>query len=282
MKRLAALALFCGILALNPGTAQERKREAPPPTPVPKQRAVYPVQYGDSVALAEVVGRHFNGEADVIAAPAASGNVILISGPVTAEVVKMLDQLDRKPRSVEVEVTLAELPAAKDGKELSPADLVTAALKDAKGQRIRLTAVDGQQVTTQSGGNKPVVTGAVAGGANPPRPGGFGGPGVMQKSISYQQVGTTLKMTPRIGADNAVTLELSVQDSRVRAPEAGDEAGASSMENNSLTTKLNIAAGRSVVAQAVRTETKTGAVVAVVVVTARVVDEKSASARPER
>jgi hypothetical protein len=235
------------------------------------------VQYGDAVALAEVVGRHFRGEADVVAPTAGSGNLILVSGPATDEVVKMLGRLDRKPRSVEVEVTLAELAAAKDGKELSAADLATAALKDAKGQRIKLTAVDGQPIATQSGGNKPVVTSsavAPGGGRGGAGPGGFGGPGVVQKSVSYQSVGTTLKMTPRVGADDAVTLELSVQDSRVRAPDAGDESGASSTETSSLTTKLIIPAGRSVVAQAVRTETKAGAVVAVVVVAARVVEEK--------
>jgi Bacterial type II and III secretion system protein len=102
----------------------------------------------------------------------------------------------------------------------------------------------------------------------------------MQRSISYQPVGTTVKMTPRIGADNAVALELNVSDSKVRAPDAGDEAGASSTENNSLTTRLNVPAGRSVVAQSVRTETKAGAVISLVVVTARVVDENPKTSGP--
>lgn len=275
MKRLAVLALFCGTLALNPGTAQERKKEAP--APAPKQRAIYPVQNGDAVALAEVVGRHFKEEANIIAMPTGSGNAVLVSGPATPEVLKLLDQLDRKSRTVEVEITIAELPAAKDGKELAPADLATAALKDAKGQRIKLTAVEEQQVTTQLGGNKPFVSNSAVAPGGGRAPGGFGG-GVMQKSINYQAVGTTVKMTPRIGTDNAVALELNVTESKVRAPDAGDEA--SSTENNSLTTKLNVPAGRSVVAQSVRTETKAGVVVSLVVVTARVVDEKPATSGP--
>src|SRR5262245_27394579 len=275
MKRLAALTLFCGILALNPGTAQERKATPPDPAPAKAQRAHYAVRHADPLILAESVGAHFKGDATVIAAPAGSGHAVLISGSPTAvpEVVKLLEQLDRKPRTVEVEITIAELPAAKDGKELTPADLATAALaKDSKGQRIKLTAVEGQQVSTQIGGNKPIVSGAVAG--------PFGKGGGAQRSITYQAVGTTVKLTPRIGADNAVALELNVSDSKVRQPDAGDGVGASSMENNTLTTKLNVPAGRSVVAQSVRTETKAGAVVAVVVVTARVVDEKPGTGVP--
>jgi type II secretory pathway component GspD/PulD (secretin) len=277
MKRLAALTLFCGILALNPGTAQERKTTPPDPAPAKAQRAHYAVRHADPLILAEVVGAHFKGEATVIAAPAGSGHAVLISGSATAvpEVVKLLEQLDKKPRTVEVEITIAELPAAKDGKELTPADLATALAKDGKGQRIKLTAVEGQQVTTQTGGNKPYVSGVVAGPG-----GGFGKGGPGQRSISYQAVGTTVKMTPRIGADNAVALELNVQESKVRQPDAGDEAGAPTMENNVLTTKLNIPAGRSVVAQSVRTEAKAGATVSVVVVTARVVNENPGTNGP--
>jgi type II secretory pathway component GspD/PulD (secretin) len=277
MRRLAALALFCGILVLNPGTAQDRKSAPPAPEPVKPQRALYTVRHADPLLLAEVAGAHFKGEATVIAAPAGSGHAVLVSGSTTAvpEVVKLLEQLDKKPRTVEVEITIAELPA-KDGKEPTPADLAAAALKDGKGQRIKLTAVEGQQVTTQTGGNKPYVSGAMVAGPG----GGFGKGGAAQRSISYQPVGTTVKMTPRIGADNAVALELNVSDNKLRQPDAGDEVGAPSMENHTLTTKLNIPAGRSVVAQSVRTETKAGIVISLVVATARVVDEKPGTGVP--
>ncbi|MCE9564000.1 MAG: hypothetical protein K8U57_18310 [Planctomycetes bacterium] len=271
MKRLAALTLLCGILALNPSTAQDRKTTPPDPTPPKQQRSHYTVRHGDPLTLAEVVGAHFKGEATLIAAPAGSGNAVLISGSpvIVPEVVKMLEQLDKKPRTVEVEITIAELPAPKDGKDLSPADLATAAgqVKEGKGQRIKLTAVEGQQVTTQIGGNKPYVSGRADAG-------GFAkGGGGIQRSITYHPVGTTVKMTPRIGADNAVVLELNVSDSKVKLPDAGDDVGAPTMENNTLTTKLHIQTGRSVVAQSVRTEGKAGATVSVVIVTAKVVDD---------
>jgi hypothetical protein len=284
MKRLAALALLCGLFAINSGTAQDRRSAPPDATPPKPQRTHYTVRNADPVILAEVVGKHFKGDADIIAAPAGSGNAVLVSGSpaIVPEVVKLLEQLDRKPRTVEVEVTIAELPAPKDGKALTPADLATAEamVKDGKGQRIKLTATEGQPVTTTIGGNKPITTSSTVapGGGGFGRPGGAGGAGgggpVTQKSIIYHAVGTTVKMTARVGSDDAIAMDLNVQDSKVRAPE--EEGGAPGFDNNTLNTKLSIPAGKSVVAQTVRTEGKTGPTVAVVIVTARVVDPAAA------
>lgn len=271
MKCLAALALLCGALALNPGTAQDRKPAPPDPAPPRPERTHYAVRHADPVTLAEVVGAHFKGDATLIAAPAGSGSAVLVSGSpaAVAEVVKLLGQLDKKPRSVEVEIILAEVPAPKDGKDPTAAD----AAKDGKAQRIKLTAVEGQPVSTQLGGNKPYTTSSVVGG------GGFGGKGgVAQKSVSYQPVGTTVKLTPRVGAENAVLLELSVQETKVKAAE--EEGGAPSFDNTSLTTRLSVPAGRPVVAQAARAEGKAGGTVSFVVVTARVVDEHPATSGP--
>ena len=160
------LALLGGVLALKPSTAQSPKPASPDQAPSKPQRTLYLVQNGDAAALAEVVGKLFKGEADVLAAPAGSGNAILISGPPAsvAELVKLIEQLDRSPRSVEVEITLADLPK-KDGAELTPAELAKAAdlAKAGGGPRITLTAVEGQPVTSTSGGNRPVVSGTVGG-----------------------------------------------------------------------------------------------------------------------
>ena len=79
-----------------------------------------------------------------------------------------------------------------------------------------------------------------------------------------------------------MAVELNVQDSRVRAADAGDEAAAPGMETSSLTTKLNVPAGKTVVAQAVRTAGKGGATIAVVLVTARVVPDAPDTAPKRR
>lgn len=280
MKRLAALTLLAGILLLNSGSAQDRNPTPPGPTAAKLLRTHYAVRHADPLTLAEVVGTHFKGDATLIAAPSGSGSAVLISGtPATvSEVVKLLEQLDKKPRTVEVEITLAELPMKKDGKELTAVELATAEalVKDGKGQRVKLVAVEGREVMSQIGGNRPIVSSSVVAGGF----GKGGNPPVAQRSINYQPVGMTVKMTPRIGADNAVTVELSVQESRVRQAEANDEVGAATIENNTLSTKLNILAGRSVIAQSVRSETKAGAIVSVIILTAKVVDDHPTTSGP--
>jgi hypothetical protein len=286
--RLPALALLGGLLTLPLGYAQDRPaQDRPNPfgkdraapfvagraePPVKGSRTLYVVKNGDASALAEVLARNFRGEATISALPSGSALLITAPQPVTAEVTALLDQIDRKPRTVEVEVALVEVPAPKDGKEPADVSAAEALAKAGKGHRIKLTSVEGQPVSSTAGANKPYVSASTVA-----APGGFGGdrapPPRAVRSVSYQQVGTTVKLTPRIGSDNTVAVDLTVQDSKMQPPEAGGEPGPVAMENNTLSAKLSIPAGRAVVAQAVRTEGKAGPTVAVVVVTARVVDE---------
>jgi type II secretory pathway component GspD/PulD (secretin) len=227
------------------------------------------VKNGDAAALAEVLARNFKGEATVSALPTGNALLVTASPQVTADLTKLLDQIDRKPQTVEVEVVLIEVPAPKDGKELTPA-AAEALVKDGRGQRIKLRAVEGEPVTSTTGGSKPVTTSStiVGGGGR----GAFGGGGpVAQRAISYHPVGTTVKLTARVGSEDTVALDLNVQDSRVRPADPGDEGGAAGFETASLSTKLNVPAGKAVFAQTVRTDGKAGATVSVVVVTARVV-----------
>jgi type II secretory pathway component GspD/PulD (secretin) len=260
MRRFTILALFVGLLSLSRAAAQDKEARPPAPTPAPTQRAIYHVKYADAAQLAQVIGHHFDGEATVLAAPAGSDNVLLVSGSAAAvpEVVKLLEQLDRKPRTVEVEITLAEV-AAKDWKEgETPPE---GAARPGTLQRIKLTATEGQPVASTTGANKPLVSGDVGGGR-----GGF------QRSVTYTPTGTTVKLTARVGAADAVVVDLSVQDSRVRPADAGDGGSAAALENATLTTKVIVPTGKSVVAQAVRTVGKNGPTVAAVIVSARVVD----------
>jgi type II secretory pathway component GspD/PulD (secretin) len=279
-RRIAALALLGGLLAIHPGgQAQDDKKSTT--TRLKPYRATYAVKNGDAAGLADVLSKHFSGQADVLSAGA--GNVLLISATsevTTQEVVKLLAELDRKPRMIEVEVTIAEVPARKgDGKDkpvaaaevdLTGVDVLTKldAMKKAGQlgpmQRIKLTAVEGQPITSTNGGNKPYATSSQVAGA--------GGRGLAQRSINYQAVGTTIRMTARVGAGDAIAVDLNLQDSQVKQPEAEEENSAPTFDNNTLNTKLSIPPGKPVVAQAVRADGKTGRTVALVVVTARVAD----------
>jgi|SRR5262245_48928945 len=260
MKRLVALFLFCGILSTS-SIAQDPKSASSEP-PAKMVRAHYSVRNADPVVLAEVVGKHFQGEAELLAAPAGSGNAILIRGSANAvpEVLKLLKELDHQPRTIEIEVLIAEVPANEVTEKANLADLAKAVLP----QRITLTTVEGQPVTTTTGGSKPFVTGREG---NP-----FAKGAVAQRSVSYREVGTTLKLTPRVGSDNSIALDLSFQDSRVRPSDAGDEIGAPAFETTTLNTRMSIPPGKSVAAQSSRAGGKAATTVSVVVVTARVVE----------
>lgn len=278
--RLTVLALLGGLLLVHAGGYAQDKTTLKP------HRTLYIVRNGDAVALAEVLNKHFKGQAEVLAAPVGSGNALLISGSVaivTEDVVKLLGELDRKPKMIEVEVILAEIPAKKaEGKDaveidFSGPDVLTKLDARSKAgqlgsmQRIKLTAVEGQSVAATTGGNKPVTSGRAAAG------GAFGGGGPVQRGVSYQAVGTTVRMTARIGAGDVVAVELDLKDSQVKPPEAGDEVGAPSFENSNLTTKLSVPPGKAVVAQATRTEAKAGRTATFVIVTARIADPVAAS-----
>lgn len=75
-------------------------------------------------------------------------------------------------------------------------------------------------------------------------------------------------MTARVGPDNAVLVDLTVSETRVKPAEPGGEAAGT--ETGSLTTRLTVPAGRAVTAQVIRGEGKGGRTVGVVVVTAQV------------
>ena len=281
--RVTALALLGGLftlLALQAGGQAQDKSAQPA---VKTHRTLYVVKNGDANALADVLGKHFKGEAEVVAAPVASGNALLISGTpaATEDVVKLLGELDRKSKMVEVEVILTEIPAKKaDGKDTVEADFsgpdaltkleaMSKAGQVGSMQRIKLTAVEGQPVATTIGGNKPYTSSRAA------AAGGFPGGGA--RSVTYQSVGTTVRMTARVGAGDAVALDLDIKDSQVKPPEAGDDSGAPSFDNSTLTTKLSVPTGRAVVAQAVRTDSKAGRAVTLVIVTARISDPVAAA-----
>lgn len=309
MKFLALLALFTGLIVLQssghaaqPQVGAAKGKGQPQPQPSTKsQRTQYSVKHLDASALASVLNKHFKGEAEIVAVTAGTGNTLLVSGSSESisEVIKLLEQLDQKLKTIEIELVIAEIVSKKgtDGKEkevdvsgLEPIAKLEALTKGGQigtVQRIKLTAVEGQPISSTNMGNKPYVSSATVGGGfnagggfNPndnPVPGGGkgggpGGGGVMRRSISYHESGTTVKLTARIGAEDVIALDLSVQDSKIRSAEAGDEVGAAAFDSNTLNTKLNVLSGKAVAAQTVRTEGKTSGTLSLVIVTARVVE----------
>jgi type II secretory pathway component GspD/PulD (secretin) len=244
------------------------------------ERLLHPVRFQDAGELAKVLAASFRGEAAVAAAP---GNALLVTGPREAveEAVRLADRLDVRPPVVAVEVTLVEVTgkAGEAGGEAPALDLagpaadlagklaaLAKAMPGTSVRRIALTATAGQPATTTVGGSVPAVT-SVTGSARGGPPGGPGGGFPTQRSFSYRQVGTTAAVTARPEGDG-VLVDLSLQDTRLAAKDGAAEDTPAEVVSHTLKGPVRVPAGRTVVAQAVRTAGKAGASTVYVVVTA--------------
>jgi type II secretory pathway component GspD/PulD (secretin) len=283
MSRITLLGL-AGLLVLVSGAARADDNT---------KRIAYVVKHGSAADLAKALGAHFKGVAEIEALPGPSGNVLLIRSTPAAfeEVVKLLETLDRRPRVVAIEVVVAEVVAGRkvgdrepeplDLKELSgPADDVLARVEDLrkKGRlgefkRLQLTAVENQPARTQIGENKPMVAGVHTTAT-----------GLVSRSIMYRTYGTDVRVTPRVGADNVVSLELSVQDARPHVAEDAPVLGqdekntpirATAIVNSTVEGKVSVASGQAVVVQGVKATAKSSQVQTLILVSARVVDGKA-------
>jgi hypothetical protein len=273
-KRLAVLAFLGGLLAVvGPTTyAQQPEPKGFRPAPPQPTRKLYTLQHADPVVLAAVVEKHFANQGIVTVT---SQGLLVSSAFQGEEMGKLIEQLDRPQRQVTVVVTLAEVLSKDQLADLKGTpDQVLARLEElGKGgqatlKRVTLTGAEGQPMTTTSGGDRPLVTSrtSVQGGF-----GGKGGPGgppqpVVQRSVDYRQLATTVKMTARVRADGAVAVDLSVKDTGAK-PAAED--GYPAVDVVDLTTRLTVPQGKAVLAQAVEEKDKASRTT-VIVVTARV------------
>ncbi len=254
------------VLAVLPAAAQDG--------PVAeRKRGIYVVKYAAAKDLASILAKHFKDAAEIQSGPEGTSNCLLINAPpaVFDEVMKTLEQLDRRPRSVPVEVFVVELPAKKgDDKEKRPdekdfsgaindvAERLEAMMK--KGQiagfkRIQLTTLEGQPSSQNLGDEKEFVSSARA-----------IRPGIISRNINRRQVGTLVKVTPLITADGSLTLDLNVEDSRARdsatetvgVDENGNPIPATEFPRTSLTGKISIASGKATLAKDVKVASKEG------------------------
>jgi type II secretory pathway component GspD/PulD (secretin) len=267
---MAALFILCG-------TAQAEDK-----------RMAYVVQHGNAKDLAGILTRHFKEDADIQVLPDSPSNCLLIRANPTifAEVVKLLEQIDRRPQLVAVELLIAEVKAKRgkddktDGKELDakeftgPAQEVRDKLETLKKngrldglKRIQLTAATDQPATLLLGETVPTIRGVTRTAT-----------GFVSKSVFYQNTGTNAKITVRAAAENSVTLEIDLSDARVRIPEDGieigkDESGGSirlaEVAHAKLQTRLTVRPDQAVAAEGVKTESKSGEAQTLIVVSAR-------------
>jgi type II secretory pathway component GspD/PulD (secretin) len=251
----------------------------------------YVVQHGNAKDLAGILTRHFKEDADIQVLPDSPSNCLLIRANPTVftEVVKLLEQLDRRPQLVAVELLIAEVKAKKgkdgktEGKELDAKEF-TGKAQDVRdklealkknGQvdrlkRIQLTAATEQPASLALGETVPTIMSITRTAT-----------GLGVKSITYWNTGTNAKITVRAAAENGITLELDLSDASVRIPEDGIELGkdetggiirAPEVVLATLKSKLTVSADQAVAAEGVKTESKSGETQTLIVVSARLLE----------
>jgi type II secretory pathway component GspD/PulD (secretin) len=257
------------------------------------KRIVYLVRYGSAKDLAAALGKHFKNEAEFQAVTETGSNYLLISAAPAAfeEVVKTLEQLDRAPRTISVEVWVAEVVTKKgeDGKPVEgekeidameltgTIDVVQKKVDDLakKGrigglQHVQLSALENQHSSALTGENKPYLVGTTV------RP-----MGRVSNQIAYRKVGVQVHVTPRITADKSLLLELKIEDARVNLPEDGIEIGvsdkgaainAAEFTTSTLESKLTVAPGKAVAAEGVKSTSKGKQAQLIILVGARLAD----------
>jgi type II secretory pathway component GspD/PulD (secretin) len=267
-------------LAAVPLTGQERPAE-------PSQRLVYLVKYAASKDLADVLAKHFKDVASFQAVPEGTSNCLLVSAPraVMTEVLKTLEQLDRRPQSVAVDVFIVELlPKTAGDVEKRPDEQDLSGTIDdvakrlralmARGQatrfrRIQLTALEGQVGSLTLQNSMPFVTGTARTGA-----------GRVSSTFIYRNVGTDIKVTPRVTTDTSVMLDLSVRDSRGRASttvtvgndDKGNPMPATEFIETVLNGKVRVPSGKAVLVKDAKVTSKEGEGETLIVVGARVAE----------
>ena len=277
--------LACAWLALAavPLAAQERPAAEP-------KRGAYVVKYAAAKDLAGLLAKHFKGAAEIQAGPEGTGNCLLINAPpaVFDEVMKTLDQLDRRPQTVAVEVFVVELPVTKaDDKDQRPDEkdfsgglgdvAQRLAAMQRKGQvagvkRIQLTTLEGQPGSLMQGETKSYVTGITVTAT-----------GIARRSITNRDFGTQVRVTPQVTADKTVTLDLNVQNSRSRdsatatvgKDEKGNPIPATEVLQTILAAKVSVASGQAALAKDAKVISKEGQGETLIVVGARVVEPEA-------
>lgn len=200
-------------------------------------------------------------------AASASSLVAQTEGPPSRREREARKPIDAKEvlAIVEVECVLAEWKApAEGGAKAGPVDLSgpTAEVSERVArlekqgalsvvQRIRLTALDGHAAYIQTGERRPRVTGATSMAER----GGFGGR--VSTSVSYNNVGTLISVTPHVHAEGGITLELQVEKSgsRIRTDSpvlvespGGEKVRADSVETLTLQTVVRVPNGQTAIA----------------------------------
>jgi type II secretory pathway component GspD/PulD (secretin) len=289
------MTLGLGLCAL---AAQDSTRPAPAKGEAGQaaKRTFYVVKHGSAKDLASVLAKHFKGDVEVQLVPDAASNCLLLRASPRDfdEVTKLLEQLDRRPQLVAVQVWVGEVLPQKgaDGKPLpadkllderqltGPVDAVLAKTKALRNKgllgdlnHVQTTVVENQPSSVLVGSSIPYVTGVTNAG------------GKVLRRISYRNTGVSVQVTARVTPEKSIHLEIDVSNSRPHVRPDGipigfDENGtpirATEFLTANLKNKLTVSPEQVAFAQGIETNAKADQPQPFVLVSARVVEPGAA------
>ncbi len=245
-----------------------------------RQRVVYRVKHLPAKDLAGVLEELYRSEqaADRGGRPGkrwpgitahSTTNSLVISGSkqTVADVVGMVEALDRRPARVHVRALIAECSGEKaacklaelsDGAEELTVDSLAEAIANRPDVRLlelpQLHLIDNVQGTVHFGGREPRITGTSM------------GPGGQTHQITYENVGMILVVTARTNPEGRITLDVKLEKSKFGpndestpiAVRAGRAVGVPAIEILSLNTTVAVESGRTVRLVCANTQNETG------------------------
>jgi len=234
--------------------------------PRPHVRQVVPLNSVPAVDLARLLGQLLRAEAEafphragqnVSIAAEPAGNSLVLGGPADAieEVQRLLAQLDRPASMVALEVVIANAPRAEAaaapeprGKPAAaPAGPLRVVARPATMEVLahaRLTVLGGTAAQLQLMLREATITGTTI------------TPLGQANSLSYQHMGTIVQITPRVGPDGVVWMEISVESSGlgpreegvvIAAPKEGEPTRAAVIETLVAHATVSVPAGQTIV-----------------------------------
>jgi type II secretory pathway component GspD/PulD (secretin) len=206
--------------------------------------------------------------------PEVVSNCLVVAGPseLVHKVEALIDKLDRAAVMIRLEVLMGDVPAAivPAAEAGTRADLHTvhASVADAEEARKKmevlfqaeLSTLDNQPACLNAGRREPTISAvnmSYGGGPFASPAGRPGSPPAMQQSnsVTMQNLGTILSLTPRANAEGVVAMQLAFEDSRLAPanegvplfiPSKGEPVRSPVVETLKVQTTIKVANGQTV------------------------------------
>lgn len=274
-------------VGLGVGSSVGQEQEAKKPAKADSQTLVYVTRYMPVADLASVLGRHLleaGIEASIVPEPVS--NTLLVSGSENGieSVARILRELDRAPKILNVEVLIVQFDHPEDNAPEGFAPGSTQTLQtilklEEAGKlevvnRINLGMLENQAASVQVGGRSTLLS-RTAGRPDPRQPSRSSGSG---RSTTVN-TGTLVHATGRVTGDNEVTLELSVEKTQVRPATDTSELSLKVLQCEST---ISIKQGEPVIVSGMAAKNDGLTSHVYVIATANTVDSRVTNANSER